>query len=82
VSWLTKWLTVPESNATKQVEAIQLWEVRWTSRYGEYSSSTQPEMEAFPTEAEAREFAQALINAFKLVRNTSSENKESLRRSV
>lgn len=82
MSWLTKWITVPESNATKQVEAVQLWEVRWNSRYGEYSSCTQPEMEAFPTEAEAREFAQALINAFKLVRNTSSENKVKLHRSV
>lgn len=82
MSWLTKWITVPESNATKQVEAIQLWEVRWNSRYGSYSCDTQPEMEAFPTEAEAREFAQALVNAFKLVRNTSSENKVKLHRSV
>lgn len=39
-----KWLTVPETNATKQVEAVQLWEVRWKSRHGEYYSDTRPEI--------------------------------------
>jgi hypothetical protein len=74
--WISKWITVPASNETKQVPAVQLWEVRWTSRYDVYSHSTRPEMEAFPTEAEAQAFATALRNAFELIRHTSGARVE------
>lgn len=70
----TKKITVPTSNETKEVDAIQLWEVRWTSRYGSYSRDTQAEMEAFPSQNQAEEFAQALRNAFKLIKHTSENN--------
>ena len=54
---LWKWLTVPFTNETKQEKVIQLWEVRWQSRYGEFSEDTRPEIEAFTSEEEARAFA-------------------------
>jgi hypothetical protein len=66
----TKWLTVPETNNTRQVEAIRLWEVRWHSRNGEYSHSVRPEMEAFPSQEEAEAFSVSLKNAFELIRHT------------
>lgn len=69
--WALKKLTVPASNGTKQIDAVQLWEVRWNSRYGPYISCTQPEAEMFPTSEEAEAFALALRNAFTLIRHTS-----------
>jgi hypothetical protein len=71
-----KWLTVPFTNWTREVEAVQLWEVRWESRHGQYNDDTQPEMEAFTTETAAQEFATALRNAFK--RGTWSRGSKSL----
>jgi hypothetical protein len=67
----TKKLEVPQSNEVKTVDAVQLWSVRWESRYGEYSGSTRKEMEAFTSEQEAQAFKLALENAFKLLRHTS-----------
>lgn len=69
--WFPKPITVPASNETKVVNAIQLWMVRWTSRNGPFSGSTQLEAEAFPTEAHA--FKAALVAAFKLVKHTGGE---------
>ena len=66
-----KWLKVPESNATKEVKVAQLWEVRWHSRHGQYSSDTRPELETFLSEAEANDFATSLENAFRLIRHSS-----------
>lgn len=68
--WVLKKLTVPESNFVKDVDAVQLWEVRWRSRHGEFSSDTRTEVEAFPTEDEANAFATSLKNAFTLIRHT------------
>lgn len=68
---ITKLLSVPVSNEIREIEVAQLWEVRWTSRNGEYSSDTRPEMEAFPTQEAAGDFAESLRNAFALVRHTS-----------
>jgi uncharacterized protein YeaC (DUF1315 family) len=66
-----KFLTVPWTNKTKKVQAVQLWEVRWESRYGEMGSDTRPEMEAFSSEEEARKFKSSLENAFRILRHTS-----------
>lgn len=75
IMYLTfKNLLVPFSNDTKQVNAVQLWEVRWESRHGEYSGNTKPEIEAFPSLEEAEEFAKALRNAFKLIKHTSKDS--------
>lgn len=65
-----KKITVPASNETKEVDAIQLWEVRWTSRHGEFHNDISQEVEAFPSKDEAEEFALALRNAFKLIKHT------------
>jgi hypothetical protein len=77
---ITKWLTVPVSNEVREIEVAQLWEVRWTSRNGAYHSDTQPEMEAFPTQQEAAEFAEALRNAFFLLRHKGSGTDVTLRK--
>ena len=61
-----KWLTAPFTNQTREVEAVQMWNVRWQSRNGKYSGDVQPELEA-----QAQEFATVLRNAFALLRHTS-----------
>lgn len=66
-----KKVTVPRDNATERIDAVQLWEVRWRSRRGEYFGDTQPEMEAFPSQEKADRFAEASRSAFKLIRHTS-----------
>jgi hypothetical protein len=70
----TKKIPVPVSNEIKEIDAIQLWEVRWSSRHGSYSTDTKFEMEAFPSKNQAEEFAQALRNAFKLIKHTSGND--------
>lgn len=64
-----KCFTVPLVNTTKQVQAVQLWQVRWTSQHDRYPFTTSTtEVEAFPSKDEADSFALALKNAFKLIR--------------
>jgi hypothetical protein len=63
--------SVPVSNEMKEVDAVQLWQVTWWSRHGEYSSDLEKEFEVFTSEKEANEFAEALRAAYKLVRHTS-----------
>lgn len=53
------------------VDAKVCWEVRWTSRYGEYSRETKPELRVFTSEEDANEFKDALVDAFKLIKHTS-----------
>jgi len=52
------------------VEAIQLWQVEWKSRYEDYSYAIKDEFEVFTSEEHAKEFAEALRAAFKLIRHT------------
>lgn len=66
-----KKLTVPQSNEKQAVVVIQLWEVRWQSRFGKYSADTQRELECFTSEVEARAFAESLQAAFRLIRHTN-----------
>jgi hypothetical protein len=68
IKTLIKKLRIPASNTTKEIDAIQLWYVRWTSRDGPYSSSTREETECFPCEQDAKDFRDALENAFRLTR--------------
>jgi hypothetical protein len=75
--WIKK-LLVPFTNQTKMVDAVQLWEVRWNSRHGEYSGDIKKEAEFFPSEDDAIQFKNALVSAFKLTRNTSVETKVSI----
>ncbi len=65
-----KTLEIP--SGSKTLKAAELWEVRWTSRNGEYSSSIKPEAEVFPSPTDAEEFAAALRAAFKLLKYSSN----------
>lgn len=72
LSW--KSLTVPADNTTKDIQVVQLWYVRWRSRYGDFSNDTRPEVEAFTSEEEAKAFALSLRNAFSLIKHTAGTN--------
>ena len=72
VDW--KKLIVPWSNRTKEIDAVQMWEVRWRSRHGDFSHDTRPELECFTSESLAEEFAESLQKAFKLIRHTSGDS--------
>jgi len=66
--FFTKKLQIPVSNETKQIDVIQLWEVRW---YGldHYKFGTPiPCMEAFTSEDEAIQFKTSLEKAFDLLK--------------
>lgn len=67
---LFKWLCIPTGD-TKEVKAYENWAVRYTSRHSGYSSGTQPEAEFFTNEQDAKDFADQLRAAFKLVKNTT-----------
>lgn len=64
-----KELFTPKSDDLKSVEVVQLWYVRWTARYGRFSSDTKEVMEAFTSKDEAIGFANSLKAAFALVKN-------------
>jgi hypothetical protein len=66
---LFKWTTI-RNGETVDVKAHRTWTVRWTSRHGQYSSDTRPEVEVFTTLEDAERFATELAAAFKMVRHT------------
>lgn len=68
---LFKWLTIP-SGEKAQVQAYEVWQVRWRSRFGEYSGETRPEVECFTTNEDAERFAKELRAAMALIRHTSN----------
>lgn len=53
------------------VDAVECWEVRWRSRFGEGFIDVKPEVRVFHSKAEANEFKNALVDAFKLIKNSS-----------
>lgn len=81
MKFFKKFVEVPVSNETQLIEAVQLWEVRWSSRWGELSTNVRDEVEAFPSEIEAKHFFDALVNAFALVRHTSG-NRVTMKKGV
>ena len=67
-----KKLTTLFSNETKQIDAVQMWEVRWQALKGDYPWTTAREqLEAFTSEQQAQEFATSLKTAFSLLRQTA-----------
>lgn len=62
---------VPISNEIIEINTVQLWQVMWYSRHGEYSHDISKEFEVFTSEKEANDFAESLRAAFKLIRHTS-----------
>jgi hypothetical protein len=59
-----------EGSPTGELSAKPFYEVRWTSRYDQWSYSTQLESQVFLNEADAQRFESALKDAFKLIRTT------------
>lgn len=68
MQFIKKLLSIPSGETT--IEAVETYEVRWTSRNGEYYSSTKPEIEVLTSKEDAEAFLVALANAFKLIRHT------------
>lgn len=54
-------------------QPITLWEVRWTSRHGQFHHDVRGELEAFASKEEADDFANDLRQAFKLIRYTAGD---------
>tara|TARA_R110000782_G_scaffold214803_1_gene302570 strand:+ start:47 stop:298 length:252 start_codon:yes stop_codon:yes gene_type:complete len=52
------------------IDFVQTWEVRWTSRHGKYHHDTRPEIRVFTSKEDATLFADALKDAFNLIKNT------------
>ncbi len=76
MSWFRKKkIAKPVDNTTHEVDAVQLTYVRWKSRVGSYSSDTRTEVEAFPVDKDAQDFAESLRQAHKLLRNTARETR-------
>lgn len=67
----SKKIDVPISNETKQVDAVEFWQVQWYSRYGNFHGDIEQENEVFTNEQAAKDFAESIRNAFKLLRFTS-----------
>lgn len=68
-----KKLIVPSSTDVRELESVQTWEVRWTSRHGDFSTDIKAEMEVFTSEEDATYFAKALRAAFNLTRITNRD---------
>lgn len=62
--------TVIESYNTKEVEGAEVWIVSWKARHGEYSSNFRRVAKAFLSEKSARDFAESLMEAKKLLQYT------------
>jgi hypothetical protein len=69
---LFKKIFVP-TEEKQELIAYESWTVRWNARQGNYSSDLTPVAEVFTNKEDARTFANALKEAFKLIRNTSND---------
>jgi hypothetical protein len=71
-----KTLQVPESNEVREIQVVQMWEVRWLSRAGRSGDaelcSVRPELECFTEEDEAHAFKASVENALALLRYTGT----------
>ena len=73
---MTKWLRIPASNATRLIENVQTWEVRWVAynHWGETCSNVEPQVEVFTSEEDAIAFDEALSQAIDLLRDKRRGN--------
>lgn len=58
----------------KDVDAVQLFSVRWISRHGCYNGDVRPEAEFFTSLEDAQAFKNSLNIAYKLLKHTSNIN--------
>lgn len=68
--FLTRKIFIP-SDDTTELETVDMWVVSWYARYGEYSGETHPCYQSFFSQEDAYALANALMNANKLIGNTS-----------
>lgn len=69
MNWFGKKIQIPDVEKTVEVEvSSEVYSVRWTSRYGEFSSNVKKECEFFRNKEEAEKFRDALIKAFEFIR--------------
>jgi len=59
------------SYETKEVDALEVWSVRWESHKGQYSADIETYAEFFVTEESAELFAKSINAARELIRYTS-----------
>lgn len=59
------------NKSLSSVEEVELWYVRWQSRYSPFCSDVKDEVKAFVRREDAEEFKKALEDAFTLIHHTS-----------
>ncbi len=63
-----KLITLFGESKTKEIDAVELWFVKWYARYGEFSSNVTQVVEGFTTEEQAMEFKRTLETAQKVLK--------------
>lgn len=58
----------------REVNGAEVYIVSWRARYGEFNSDTKRVAKAFLNRDDAKQFAESLENAHKLLQNTNSIN--------
>jgi hypothetical protein len=69
---LFKKVVIP-SGEQSELLAYESWSVRWNSRSGECFHETRPESEVFTSKEDAYEFAEAIKDAFRLLKYSGSK---------
>ena len=63
-----------EENKEANLEAVELWEVRWYRRYGEWKGDTEPVVEVFTNQKDAEIFYNRLKDAKELLKYDENIN--------
>ena len=74
-NFFTKKIKIP-TEEKQELTAMEVWSVRWYSRYGEYSNDIRKECEFFTNPEDANAFKLSLEEAFRLIRHTSKTTVE------
>lgn len=74
MNYIKKLIQIFNVVPTKEVEGAEVYVVSWTARWGDYYGETSRVFKAFLLEDDANEFKQSLIDAHKLLQNTTSIN--------
>lgn len=70
MKWFKKIIKAP-SGESVELEGLETWMVRWTSRHGEFHSETKPQVQVFTNAEDAEHFAKSLRDAFALIKHSS-----------
>lgn len=64
-------INIFKKGTRKLSSGIDTWVVEWTRRYGSFHGDTEQCFQAFTDEQEAKDFAESIRRAHKLIGNTS-----------